>query len=82
LFLLFFNRALTWIFKAQNQDGGWAAGQRFNESTDENNRKINVINVKSDPATTSMVVMAVLRYGGSRLKVNKQLNGKKHLVFY
>ena len=73
------NRALTWISRAQNQDGGWAAGQRFNESYEDNNK--NATSAKSDPATTSMVGMALLRCGSSPIKGQYSAQSQKALDF-
>ena len=50
------DRGLTWITKAQNNDGGWGAGTHSRQD-------IRDPHVSSDPATTSMVAMALLRTG-------------------
>jgi superoxide dismutase len=50
---------LSWIIKAQNENGGWGAG--------DHNRQ-NVMNphqVETDPATTAMVALALLRSGST-----------------
>jgi hypothetical protein len=50
-------RGLTWIATAQNQDGGWGAGSHSRQDITDPHA------VASDPATTSMVAMALLRSG-------------------
>ncbi|MEK6780382.1 MAG: hypothetical protein AABY93_01670 [Bacteroidota bacterium] len=50
-------KGLTWIARAQNQDGGWGAGSHSRQDV------IDPHAVASDPATTSMVTMALLRSG-------------------
>lgn len=74
------NRALSWISKEQNQDGGWAAGQRFTESYEKNRAGSNAQN-QSDPATTSMVGMALLRCGSSPAKGQYAAQSQKALDF-
>ena len=54
-------KGLTWIATAQNQDGGWGAGSHARQDV------LDPHAVPSDPATTSMVAMALLR-SGSTLK--------------
>ncbi len=54
-------KGLNWIVTAQNQDGGWGAGSHSRQDV------IDPHAVPSDPATTSMVAMALLR-GGTTLK--------------
>lgn len=51
--------ALKFIAKAQHQDGGWGAGTHANQG------EMNPHAVKPDPATTSMVAMAILRSGST-----------------
>jgi hypothetical protein len=48
---------LNWIAKAQNNDGGWGAGTHARQDI------LDPHAVSSDPATTSMVAMALLRTG-------------------
>jgi hypothetical protein len=55
---------LSWITGAQQKDGGWGAGTHMNQ------RDLNPHSVATDPATTSMVAMALLR-SGSTLKFGK-----------
>jgi hypothetical protein len=50
------DRGLSWIAEAQNKDGGWGAGTHARQD-------IHDPHVTSDPATTSMVAMALLRTG-------------------
>jgi hypothetical protein len=50
------DRGLSWIGQAQNNDGGWGAGTHTRQD-------IHDPHVTSDPATTSMVAMALLRTG-------------------
>ena len=50
-------KGLTWIATAQNQDGGWGAGSHARQNVMDPHA------VASDPATTSMVAMALLRSG-------------------
>jgi hypothetical protein len=53
------DKGLKWIEKAQQKNGGWGAGL----SSRQNN--FDPHSVKTDPATTSMVAMALLRNGNS-----------------
>ena len=46
---------LEWIAKAQGNDGGWGAGSHYNQGVTDPHA------VPSDPATTSIVGMALLR---------------------
>ena len=50
-------KGLTWIATAQNQDGGWGAGSHGRQDVMDPHA------APSDPATTSMVAMALLRSG-------------------
>jgi hypothetical protein len=50
-------KGLTWIATAQNQNGGWGAGSHSRQDVTDPHA------VSSDPATTSMVAMALLRSG-------------------
>lgn len=47
--------ALAWMSKAQANDGGWGAGSYYNQGVMDPHA------VKSDPATTAIVSMALLR---------------------
>jgi hypothetical protein len=51
------DRGLSWISQAQNKDGGWGAGSHARQDVFDPHA------VNSDPATTSMVAMALLRTG-------------------
>jgi hypothetical protein len=51
------DRGLAWIVEAQNTDGGWGAGNHSRQDV------LDPHAVTSDPATTSMVAMALLRTG-------------------
>ncbi len=50
---------LGWLVKAQRQDGGWGAGTHSRQDVMDPHA------VQSDPATTAMVAMALLRSGSS-----------------
>jgi hypothetical protein len=50
-------RGLTWIAGAQNKNGGWGAGSHNRQDV------MNPHEVQTDPATTAMVAMALLRSG-------------------
>jgi hypothetical protein len=52
---------LQWVMKAQNPNGGWGAGSHHRQDVMDPHA------VQTDPATTSMVAMAILR-GGSNLQ--------------
>lgn len=53
------DRGLSWIIKAQNANGGWGAGSHSRQDI------IDPHAVEPDPATTSMVSMALLRSGST-----------------
>lgn len=53
------NRAYDWMVAAQNKDGGFAAGQHARQEVMDPHA------VPSDPATTAMVSMALLRAGST-----------------
>lgn len=50
-------QGLTWMAKAQQNNGGWGAGSHYRQ------REMDPHAVDADPATTSMVAMALLRNG-------------------
>ncbi|MBI1766812.1 MAG: hypothetical protein HYR67_00380 [Bacteroidetes bacterium] len=50
-------KGLTWIVKAQHPSGGWGAGSHSRQDVMDPHA------VQPDPATTSMVAMAILRTG-------------------
>lgn len=49
------NKGLDWIVKAQHNNGGWGAGSHSRQKV------LDPHAVKTDPATTAMVAMALLR---------------------
>ena len=51
------DHGLTWIVEAQQTNGGWGAGSHQRQNI------INPHDVETDPATTAMVAMAMLRSG-------------------
>jgi hypothetical protein len=53
------DRALAWIVKAQSNNGGWGAGSHSRQDIMDPHA------VEADPATTSMVAMALLRSGST-----------------
>ena len=50
---------LAWLKKAQQKDGGWGAGSHYRQNV------LNPHAVATDPATTAMVAMAILRSGST-----------------
>jgi hypothetical protein len=50
---------LQWVVKAQNPNGGWGAGSHHRQDVMDPHA------VQTDPATTSMVAMAMLRAGNT-----------------
>lgn len=56
------DRGLSWISRAQHQDGGWGAGSHARQDIRDPHA------VQSDPATTAMVAMALLRTGNTLTK--------------
>ena len=57
--LLAINEGLDWIVKAQQTNGGWGAGSHGRQQI------TNPHAVETDPATTAMVAMAMLRTGST-----------------
>jgi len=53
------DHGLDWIVKAQNSKGGWGAGSHHRQDV------MDPLAVQADPATTSMVAMAMLRTGNT-----------------
>ncbi|MBL0256277.1 MAG: terpene cyclase/mutase family protein [Bacteroidetes bacterium] len=51
--------ALSWIAEAQSESGGWGAGTHSNQNIMDPHA------VHSDPATTAMVAMSILRCGST-----------------
>jgi hypothetical protein len=66
---------LDWIDKAQSNDGGWGAGTHNNQGVMDPHA------VKSDPATTSLVSMALLRSDNASEKSPYAANIKKATEF-
>jgi hypothetical protein len=58
------DRGLSWIARAQNENGGWGAGSHARQNITDPHA------VPTDPATTAMVAMALLR-SGSTLKAGE-----------
>jgi hypothetical protein len=56
------DRGLEWIAKAQNGNGGWGAGSHARQDLMDPHA------VQTDPATTAMVAMALLRSGNTLTK--------------
>jgi hypothetical protein len=69
------DRGLTWIVRAQNQNGGWGAGSHSQQ------QEMNPHAVPADPATTSMVAMALLRNGSTLTKGEHSQALKKALQY-
>src|SRR5688572_26510455 len=53
------DHALHYVVKAQQENGGWGAGSHAAQNITDPHA------VKTDPATTSMVLMAILRSGNT-----------------
>jgi hypothetical protein len=53
------DRGLSFITKAQNENGGWGAGSHYHQDV------VDPHAVETDPATTAMVAMALLRSGNT-----------------
>jgi hypothetical protein len=68
-------KGLTWISKAQNPNGGWGAGSHSRQ--DITNPHL----VETDPATTAMVGMALLRSGHSLTKGEYSTNVRLALEY-
>ena len=56
------DRGLSWIARAQNENGGWGAGSHSRQDITDPHA------VAADPATTAMVSMALLRSGTTLTK--------------
>lgn len=50
---------LHWVMKAQNENGGWGAGSHYHQEVMDPHA------VTTDPATTAMVAMSLLRSGNT-----------------
>jgi hypothetical protein len=53
------DHGLSWIARAQNADGGWGAGSHYHQEI------LDPHAVTTDPATTAMAAMALLRNGNT-----------------
>jgi len=69
------DRGLSWIARAQNEKGGWGAGSHYNQ------QEMNPLAVPADPATTSMVAMAMLRNGNTLTQGTYSPQLKKALFY-
>lgn len=69
------DRGLSWIARAQNEDGGWGAGSHSRQDI------VDPHAVAADPATTAMVAMALLR-SGSTLTEGKYTNQLRDALTY
>lgn len=69
------DRGLSWIISAQNKNGGWGSGSHARQDITDPHA------VQSDPATTSMVAMALLR-SGTTLKNGPYRNALSSAVNY
>lgn len=68
-------KGLEWIGKAQGNDGGWGAGSHYNQEVRDPHA------VPSDPATTSLVAMSLLRTDNTLDKGDYSKNLKKATEF-
>ena len=66
---------LSWMGKAQNIDGGWGSGSHYRQDIRDPHA------VQSDPATTSLVAMAMLRTENTLEKGEDSKNLKESLEF-
>lgn len=68
-------RGLDWLARAQNQNGGWGAGSHSRQDITDPHA------VNTDPATTAMVAMALLRSGTTLTKGEYAVQLKKALNY-
>ena len=73
--LISIQHGLEWITKAQSQNGGWGAGSHHRQDVMDPKA------VPSDPATTAMVAMALLR-SGSTLKTGAYSSQLRNALRY
>ncbi|CAN5518032.1 hypothetical protein BH10BAC4_BH10BAC4_24250 [soil metagenome] len=66
---------LEWMMKAQGTDGGWGAGSHQRQDV------LDPLAVQADPATTSMVAMALLRGGNTLTSGENSLALRKALTY-
>lgn len=69
------NRGLVWIAQAQAPNGGWGAGSHHRQDIRDPHA------VQTDPATTALVAMALLRNGNTLSKGAYSENLKKALEY-
>jgi hypothetical protein len=69
------DRGLNWIAKAQRENGGWGAGSHSRQDITDPHA------VQTDPATTAMVAMALLRSGNTLTKGEYSVQLKKALNY-
>jgi hypothetical protein len=69
------NQGLDWLANAQSQNGGWGAGSHSRQDITDPHA------VKTDPATTAMVAMALLRSGNTLTKGEYSAQLKKALNY-
>jgi len=69
------NRGLVWMAQAQANDGGWGAGTHQRQDIRDPHA------VSTDPATTALVAMALLRNGNSLTSGTYSSNLKKALNY-
>lgn len=68
-------KGLDWMGKAQANDGGWGAGSHYNQKVMDPHA------VTSDPATTSLVAMSLLRTDNTLSKGDYAKNLEKATLF-
>ncbi|MGB8192267.1 MAG: hypothetical protein WCF67_10130 [Chitinophagaceae bacterium] len=68
-------KGLVWMAEAQAANGGWGAGTHDRQNEKDPHA------VQTDPATTALVAMALLRNGNSLSKGNYSANLKKALNY-
>lgn len=68
-------KGLSWIVEAQQNNGGWGAGLHSRQDV------MNPHAVKTDPATTAMVLMALLRNGHTFSQGKYKENAQKALEY-
>lgn len=68
-------KGLIWTGKAQGNDGGWGAGSHYNQGVTD------PYAVPSDPGTTSLVAMSLLRTDNTLTKGEYSKNLKKSVEF-
>lgn len=69
------DRGLAWMIEAQNTNGGWGAGSHHHQNITDPHA------VQTDPATTAMVAMAMLRSGTTLSEGDYSGNLKKALNY-